>query len=72
MITGYTDNVGGFDANVMLSKRRADAVVAALVRDYRIQPARLTGFGAGMTGPRAPNTDEAGRAKNRRVELAPR
>lgn len=72
VITGYTDNVGGFDANVMLSKRRADAVVAALVRDYRIQPARLTGFGAGMTGPRAPNTDEAGRAKNRRVELTPR
>jgi OmpA-OmpF porin, OOP family len=72
VIAGYTDNVGGFDANVALSKRRADAVVAALVKDYQIAPARLTAFGAGMTGPRAPNIDDSGRAKNRRVELIPR
>lgn len=72
VITGYTDNVGGFDANVALSKRRAEAVVAALVSEHKVAAARLTAFGAGMTGPRAANTDEAGRAKNRRVELMPR
>ncbi len=72
VVTGYTDNVGGFDANVSLSRRRAEAVVNALVSDFKVAPARLTAFGAGMTGPRGPNADEAGRAKNRRVELSPR
>lgn len=72
VVTGHTDNVGAFDANVALSKRRAEAVVNALVADFKVAPARLTPFGAGMTGPRGPNTDEAGRAKNRRVELSPR
>lgn len=72
VVTGYTDNVGAFEANVALSKRRAESVVAALVSDYKISASRLTAFGAGMTGPRGPNTDDAGRAKNRRVELSPR
>lgn len=72
VITGYTDNVGAFDANVALSKRRAESVAAALVAEHKIAAARLTAFGAGMTGPRAPNADDAGRAKNRRVELTPR
>lgn len=72
VVTGYTDNVGGFDANLGLSKRRAEAVVSALVSDFKIPAARLTVFGAGMTGPRGPNADEAGRARNRRVELTPR
>lgn len=72
VVTGYTDNAGGFDSNLTLSRRRAEAVVAALIVDFKIPAARLTAFGAGMTGPRAPNTDEAGRSKNRRVELSPR
>lgn len=72
VVTGHTDNVGAFDANVALSKRRAEAVVNALVSEFKVSPGRLTAFGAGMTGPRGPNTDEAGRAKNRRVELSPR
>lgn len=72
IITGHTDNVGDFNANVALSKKRADAVAAALARDHQIAPTRLTTFGAGMTSPRAPNTTEEGRAQNRRVELIPR
>jgi OmpA-OmpF porin, OOP family len=72
IITGYTDNVGSFESNLLLSKQRAESVVAALVTNYKIPAARLTAFGAGMTGPRAPNIDEAGRSKNRRVELSPR
>jgi OOP family OmpA-OmpF porin len=71
IITGYTDNAGDFAANVALSKRRAESVVAALVT-RKIAAGRLTAFGAGMTSPRAPNTEESGRAKNRRVELVPR
>lgn len=72
IIVGHTDNVGDFNANVALSKKRADTVVAALVKDRQIAPARLTAFGAGMTSPKAPNTTEQGKAKNRRVELIPR
>lgn len=71
-VIGHTDNVGGADYNLGLSQRRAAAVVAALVEDYAVDSARLEPSGAGMTKPLASNADEAGRAKNRRVELAKR
>ena len=68
-VVGHTDNVGDDASNQQLSQRRASAVVAALVEDYGIAEARLEPSGAGETKPVAANTDEAGRAKNRRVEL---
>jgi outer membrane protein OmpA-like peptidoglycan-associated protein len=71
-VVGHTDNVGGFDFNLGLSKRRAEAVVAALARDYGIAPGRLTPNGVAYLAPVAVNTTEEGRAKNRRVELVPR
>jgi OmpA-OmpF porin, OOP family len=71
-VVGHTDNVGGFEFNMGLSKRRADAVVAALVKDFGIAAARLTANGVAYLAPVAPNTAEPGRAKNRRVELVPR
>lgn len=72
VVTGHTDSKGAFDYNVDLSKRRAAAVVADLTKRYGIAAARLIPFGAGMAAPIAPNEDEAGRAKNRRVELVKR
>lgn len=72
IVVGHTDNVGGFEANVTLSQTRAAAVIAALSRQYGIATTRLTPFGAGMAAPASPNATEAGRAKNRRVELVPR
>jgi outer membrane protein OmpA-like peptidoglycan-associated protein len=69
IVAGHTDNQGGFDYNVELSRRRAAAVVNALVAEYAILRDRLTPFGAGMAAPAATNTTEDGRAKNRRVEL---
>lgn len=72
IVTGHTDSQGAFDYNVDLSRRRAQAVVAALVRDHQIAPQRLTPFGAGMAAPIATNVDEAGRQRNRRVELVRR
>jgi outer membrane protein OmpA-like peptidoglycan-associated protein len=72
VVTGHTDAKGGFDYNVDLSKRRAQAVAADLTGKYGIAAARLTPFGAGMSAPVATNDDEAGRAKNRRVELVKR
>lgn len=72
VVTGHTDGKGGFDYNVDLSKRRAQAVAADLAQHYGIAAARLTPFGAGMSAPIASNDDDAGRAKNRRVELVKR
>lgn len=67
-VVGHTDNVGAFDHNLKLSQARAAAVVAALAQKG-VAAARLTPFGAGPTSPVASNAAEAGRAKNRRVEL---
>jgi outer membrane protein OmpA-like peptidoglycan-associated protein len=70
-VVGHTDNVGGLDANLGLSKHRADAVVASLTKQYGIPGNRLTANGVAYLAPVAVNTSEDGRAKNRRVELVP-
>ena len=72
IVTGHTDNQGGFDHNVDLSRRRAAAVVQALTRDFGIAAGRLTPFGAGMASPIAANDNDQGRAQNRRVEIVRR
>ena len=69
LIVGHTDNQGSFDYNVELSRKRADAVVKALVATYKVDPKRLRAAGAGMIAPAAPNEAEDGRARNRRVEI---
>lgn len=71
-VVGHTDNVGGFDSNLQLSRARAAAVVADLARTYGIQVDRMAASGVGLQAPVAPNTTEDGRARNRRVELLPR
>lgn len=68
-VVGHTDNVGNLADNLKLSGSRANAVVQALVTRHRVAAARLTGNGVGPLAPVAPNDAEAGRAKNRRVEL---
>lgn len=69
LVVGHTDNQGGFDHNIELSKRRAQAVATALTSRYGIAANRLRPHGVGMTAPAASNDSEQGRAKNRRVEL---
>jgi outer membrane protein OmpA-like peptidoglycan-associated protein len=69
-VEGHTDNVGKAKANLELSKKRAEAVKAYLVKTHGVAANRLTAEGFGDTKPLAPNTDEDGRAKNRRVELS--
>ncbi len=68
-VVGHTDNVGALDANMKLSQDRAEAVVQALVKSHGIAAARLRSFGAGPYAPVASNDNDAGRARNRRVEL---
>lgn len=68
-IVGHTDNQGSLDANGALSQKRAEAVVAALAGSYKIDSKRLMARGVASLAPVASNGTEAGRAKNRRVEL---
>jgi outer membrane protein OmpA-like peptidoglycan-associated protein len=68
-IVGHTDNQGAYDYNLDLSRRRAEAVAAELVRAYRIAPQRLRTAGVGFLAPVGTNATDAGRALNRRVEL---
>lgn len=67
-IAGHTDDSGNAARNEALSRQRAEAVVQYLVR-AGIDAGRLRAAGHGATRPLADNKDEAGRAKNRRVEL---
>ena len=69
LIVGHTDNQGAYDYNIELSRRRAEAVVKALVASHGADAKRLRGAGVGMLAPAASNDAEEGRAKNRRVEI---
>ncbi len=71
-VVGHTDNTGGYDYNRDLSRRRAAAVVRALVQEHGIDAARLKPVGVGPVAPVASNATEEGRARNRRVELVER
>jgi len=68
-VVGHTDNQGQLNYNMDLSRRRAQAVVQALVQNHGIAAARLLAHGVGPIAPVASNDDDAGRARNRRTEL---
>jgi OmpA-OmpF porin, OOP family len=68
-VVGHTDNQGGVESNINLSQSRGEAVLQTLVRDHGIAAARLKSYGCGLFSPVASNDTDAGRAKNRRVEL---
>jgi outer membrane protein OmpA-like peptidoglycan-associated protein len=64
----FTDNIGGADENLRLSRNRANAVVADLV--YKGVPRdRLVAQGLGEQNPIAENSTAEGRAHNRRVAM---
>ena len=67
-VRGHTDSTGSASANQSLSERRA-----ARVKDYMashgIKVAELTSVGFGSTQPFAVETNDDGRAFNRRVEI---
>lgn len=69
IIVGHTDNTGDFEANMKLSKERAETVKNELVSKYSVKPEQLRTYGVGQTAPVATNTTDEGRAKNRRVEI---
>ncbi len=67
-VEGHTDNVGKPDYNLDLSRRRAKAVYE-FVSSQGVDAGRMVYDGFGMTNPVADNSTDAGRAKNRRVDL---
>jgi len=69
-VDGHTDNIGPAEYNMMLSERRANAIMKYFV-DNGVEAERLTVKGFGLTKPAAGNDTKEGRAKNRRVELTP-
>jgi hypothetical protein len=66
---GHADAVGALDANIGLSRRRAESVVKELTTKQGIAAARLRPDGVGPLVPLASNDTDEGRAKNRRVDL---
>jgi len=67
-IGGFTDNVGGANENLVLSKERADAIKSELAR-RGVAGNRLTSEGYGEQYPIGDNSTEEGRARNRRVSM---
>src|SRR5579859_3010396 len=68
-ITGHTDNIGHEKFNLRLSFKRAQAIKEYLKKEG-IDPSRLDIDGKGFAEPLESNETEAGRAKNRRVEIS--
>lgn len=68
-IVGHTDNQGLLDANLALSRARAQAVLDVLVKNYGVEANRLSAAGVASYAPVASNATETGRAQNRRVEV---
>lgn len=71
IVVGNTDtlHVKGVADNWSLSTERANGVVRTLVKEYGVDPARLTAAGKGKFNPVADNSTNEGRAKNRRTEI---
>jgi len=68
LIEGHTDSIGSAASNNLLSRRRADAVDAALV-GMGMAARRATAVGYGEDYPIADNATDTNRALNRRVEV---
>ncbi len=69
LIEGHTDSVGTAEYNQTLSMERATSVADYLDKQG-VNKNRFTVKGYGESQPVAPNDTEAGRQKNRRVEIA--
>lgn len=67
-IGGFTDNQGAAAYNMDLSVNRAKSVYDYLIQNG-IEPSQISYKGYGQSQPVASNENEAGRAKNRRIEF---
>ncbi|MCE0909836.1 MULTISPECIES: OmpA family protein [Pseudomonas] len=68
LVVGHTDSSGGAELNQRLSEKRAQTV-ADMMAAIGVPKQDIFFQGAGSARPVADNTTDAGRAKNRRVEI---
>lgn len=68
-IQGFTDQVGSASSNLLLSQKRADAVVRYLTENHQVPLRKIHVLGLGEDAPTADNKTRDGRKQNRRVEL---
>ena len=68
VVSGFTDDVGGDDYNLLLSVRRAESVQKYMA-SKGIDEKRVILSGYGKRHPLIDNSSPEGRAKNRRIEL---
>ncbi|HEX5357155.1 MAG TPA: OmpA family protein [Aquabacterium sp.] len=68
LIEGFTDSTGTTEHNQLLSRRRADAVMAVLVQSG-VARTRIDTHAYGEAYPVSGNGDAQGRSLNRRVEI---
>lgn len=67
-VKGHTDNIGSEESNLLLSKQRAEAVMAYLEKEG-VSKSKLSYEYYGMSRPLTSNDTEEGRLQNRRVEF---
>ncbi len=68
LITGYTDNTGTVEANLLVGKKRAEFLKSKLI-EKGIDKKRIETFSKGQTDPVADNKTEEGRKRNRRAVI---
>jgi len=68
-VEGFTDRTGSRNANLDLSRRRAEAVVRYLTVDKQVPLRRIHDVGVGAEFPNAVNKTRADRKENRRVDV---
>jgi outer membrane protein OmpA-like peptidoglycan-associated protein len=69
VIEGHTDAYGGDEANLALSRKRAESISAFLTGTLGVQPFRISAVGYGETQPIANNDTAQGRERNRRIDV---
>ncbi|MCA0921793.1 OmpA family protein [Pseudooceanicola nanhaiensis] len=67
-LVGHTDSEGSLENNIALSQRRAASVRERLLGTHGTEAGQVSAEGVGFLAPLAPNTTQAGRESNRRVE----
>jgi outer membrane protein OmpA-like peptidoglycan-associated protein len=69
IINGHTDSQGSDNQNQKISQERAESVQQYIINVMRIPMYRLIASGYGETRPVSSNETEAGRARNRRIDV---
>ena len=69
MVEGHTDATGNASTNMLLSEKRAYAIMQYLRQSLMISAGRIRSMGFGSDKPVASNKTRDGRAKNRRIDI---